>query len=57
MKNVVRALTLVLAVTGMAAAAQVSTTSGKSIAGKVDYVPVPCCAPDDPDACGWAKKK
>lgn len=56
MKNVVRALTLALTVTGMAAVAQVSSSSSKIVTGKVDYVPVPCCAPNDPDACGLGRK-
>ena len=53
MKNVVRALTLVLAITGMVATAQVSKSSSKVLNGKVNTVPVPCCAPNDPNACGF----
>ena len=50
MKNVVRALTLALAVTGMTAATQVPAGHAKVIRGKVDaYIPV--CPPNDPAAC------
>ena len=55
MKNLVRALTLALAVTGIAATTQVPSGYAKSLTGKVATVPVPCCPPDDPNACGLAK--
>lgn len=55
MKNVVRALTLALAVTGMAAAVHVPSTTGKILTGKVATVPVPTCGPKDPNACGIGK--
>ena len=57
MKNVVRALTLALAVTGIAATTQVPSSYASVVTGKVDLVPVPCCPPDDPNACGLAHPK
>ena len=57
MKNIVRALTLALAVTGIAATTQVTKSYASGVAGKVDIVPVPCCPPDDPNACGLANPK
>lgn len=54
MKNVVRALTLALTVTGMAAT-RVPASSAKIITGKVGTVPVPSCGPHDPNACGMGK--
>ena len=57
MKNLVRALTLALACTGMAATTQVPSSFAKSLTGKVATVPVPCCPPDDPNACGLVNHK
>lgn len=51
MKNVVRALTLALTVTGLTAATHASNSSTIVNAGKVDCVPVPSCEPNDPAAC------
>ena len=54
MKNIVRALTIVLAITGMTAM-RAPETSAKVVIGKVATVPVPTCPRNDPDACGMGK--
>jgi ABC-type molybdate transport system substrate-binding protein len=52
MKNIVRALVVVLAITGAAASTQVSSAStSKVIVGKTRALTNPMCAPDDPNAC------
>jgi hypothetical protein len=54
MKNIVRAFVVVLALTGAAASTQVSlaSTQNKVTASRVNCLPIPSCAPDDPNACG-----
>lgn len=55
MKNIVRAFVVALALTGFAASTQISNTaqtSNKVTMAKVGAMPVPSCAPDDPNACG-----
>jgi hypothetical protein len=54
MKNIVRASLLVLALTGVAATTQISAGSSKVTVAKVNALPIPMCAPDDPNACGIA---
>ncbi len=51
MKNVVRALTLALTVTGLTAATHAPNNAIVANAGKVGCVPVPSCEPNDPAAC------
>jgi hypothetical protein len=52
MKNIVRALVVVLAITGAAASTQVSSASTSNvIIAKTNALPIPMCAPDDPNAC------
>ena len=53
MKNIVRALTIALALTGFVATTQTSTKTAKTISGKVNTVMVPSCPPNDPNACGF----
>ena len=55
MNNIVRALVLVLAVSGAAASALTNhtATSNKVTATKTSSMFIPCCEPDDPNACGW----
>jgi hypothetical protein len=57
MKSIVRALVVVLVLTGVAASTQVSSasTQNKVVAARVSMIPVPTCAPDDPNACGMAQ--
>jgi hypothetical protein len=55
MKIVVRAFVLALAVTGIAATAQISSASTKAnvaLPAKTSAMPVPMCPPNDPNACG-----
>ena len=54
MKLVVRAFVLALVVTGAAATTMTASTStqNKVVAARVSLLPVPSCAPDDPNACG-----
>jgi hypothetical protein len=57
MKNIVRALVVVLAVTGAAATTLASSTSSqhKVTASRTSMLPVPVCDPSDPNACGMAE--
>jgi hypothetical protein len=57
MKNIVRAFVAVLILTGVAATTQTSSasTQNKVAVAKVSMLPVPMCAPDDPNACGIAQ--
>jgi hypothetical protein len=54
MKYIVRAFVVVLALTGAAATSQSSTPSAKNkiVGTRTSMLPVPTCAPDDPNACG-----
>jgi hypothetical protein len=54
MKHIVRAFVVVLALTGAAATTQISYASSqnKVTAARVSCLPIPSCAPDDPNACG-----
>jgi hypothetical protein len=54
MKIIVRAFVAVLVLTGAAASTQISaaSTQNKVVASRVSVLPVPTCAPDDPNACG-----
>jgi hypothetical protein len=56
MKHVVRAFVLALVLTGIAASTQTTSASAqnKVVAARVSMIPVPTCAPDDPNACGMA---
>ena len=57
MKNIVRALVVVLAVTGAAATTLTSSASSqhKVTASRTSMLPVPTCDPSDPNACGMAE--
>jgi hypothetical protein len=56
MKYIVRAFVVVLALTGAAATSQSSGASTKNknkiVATRTSMLPVPTCAPNDPNACG-----
>lgn len=58
MKNLVRAFIVVLAVTGAVASTQISsasTTNATTVnasVSKTSALPIPRCAPNDPNACG-----
>jgi hypothetical protein len=57
MKNIVRAFVVVLALTGAAATSLTPTASAqhKVTVGRVSVLPVPTCAPSDPNACGMGQ--
>ena len=57
MKFAIRTLVVVLALSGAAATTQTSsaTTQNKVTATRTSMLPVPVCAPDDPNACGMAQ--
>ena len=54
MRLITRALVVVLVLTGAAATTQTSNASAKDkvVASRTSMLPVPMCAPDDPNACG-----
>jgi hypothetical protein len=54
MKNLVRAVAVVLVVTGAVGTTQTSSasTQNKVTAVRTSMLPVPTCPPDDPNACG-----
>ena len=55
MKLIVRAFVVVLALTGAVASTQITSasTQTKVAAARTSMLPVPTCAPDDRNACGW----
>jgi hypothetical protein len=57
MKHLVRAFVVALVLTGVAATTQVSsaTTKTQITAARTSMLPVPTCAPDDPNACGMSQ--
>ena len=57
MKLTVRTLVAILVLTGAAATTQTSTaaTQNKVTAARTSMLPVPVCAPDDPNACGMGQ--
>jgi hypothetical protein len=57
MKLTVRALVAILVLTGAAASTLTSTASAqhKVTATRVSCLPIPTCAPDDPNACGMGQ--
>jgi hypothetical protein len=54
MKHIIRAFVAVLVLTGAVATTQTSSasTQNKVTATRTSMLPVPSCAPDDPNACG-----
>jgi hypothetical protein len=57
MKLFVRAFVAVLVLTGVAATSQTSSasTQNKVVVARTGMLPIPSCAPDDPNACGMAQ--
>jgi len=57
MKHIVRAFVVALVLTGAVATTQTSSASAKNkvTVAKVSMLPIPMCAPDDPNACGMAQ--
>ncbi|MGF7178707.1 hypothetical protein [Tunturiibacter psychrotolerans] len=58
MKHIVRAFVVVLVLTGVAATTQTSTATPKNkiVASRVSMLPIPSCAPNDPNACGMGTR-
>jgi hypothetical protein len=58
MKHIVRAFVVVLVLTGVAATTQTSNASAKNkiAASRTGMLPVPTCAPNDPNACGMGTR-
>jgi len=58
MKHIVRAFVVVLVLTGAAATTQTSSASTKNkvTVSRTSMLPVPVCAPDDPNACGMGTR-
>jgi hypothetical protein len=54
MKLIIRTFVAILVLTGVAATTQTSSasTQNKVAAARTSMLPVPSCAPDDPNACG-----
>jgi hypothetical protein len=54
MKIIVRAFVAVLVLTGAVATTQTSsaTTKNRATVARTSMLPIPSCAPDDPNACG-----
>jgi hypothetical protein len=57
MKSIVRAFVAVLILAGVAATTQTSSAStrNKVTVARTSMLPIPMCAPDDPNACGIAQ--
>ena len=57
MKLIVRTFVAVLVLTGAAATTQTSSasTQNKVVAARTSMLPIPSCAPDDPNACGMSQ--
>jgi len=52
MKLIARIFALSLVVTGAVASAHIANASQPTVHARVSAVPVPTCAPDDPNGCG-----
>jgi hypothetical protein len=57
MKSIVRTAVAALVITGAFASTQISSasTSAKTTVARNSALPVPTCAPDDPNACGMGR--
>jgi hypothetical protein len=56
MKHLVRAFVAVLVLTGAIASTKTSAApQNKVVASRVSILPIPSCAPDDPNACGMGQ--
>ncbi|MBB5340399.1 hypothetical protein [Tunturiibacter gelidoferens] len=58
MKLIVRAFVVALVLTGVAATTQTSnaTAKNKVVVARTSMLPVPTCAPNDPNACGMGTR-
>ena len=57
MKNIVHAFVVALVLTGAVASTQTSSAASqnKVTVPRTSMLPIPSCAPDDPNACGMAQ--
>jgi hypothetical protein len=57
MKNIVHVFVVALVLTGVAATTQFSYASSQNevTAARASCLPIPSCAPNDPNACGMAQ--
>ncbi len=55
MKTLLRALALSLVVTGAVASTHIAKTSQSAVGPRISALPVPTCAPDDPNSCGMCQ--
>jgi hypothetical protein len=57
MKHIVRAFVAVLVLTGAVATTQTTSasTQNKVTVARTSMLPIPMCAPDDPNGCGMAQ--
>ena len=57
MKFAIRSLVAILVLTGAAVSTQTSSasTQNKVTVARTSMLPVPTCAPDDPNACGMSQ--
>ncbi|WP_263368012.1 hypothetical protein [Edaphobacter bradus] len=56
MKHIVRATVVALVLTGTVASTHASSAATKTVAvAKTSAMPIPVCAPDDPNACGLGR--
>lgn len=54
MRNIVRAFVIALTLAGSVAYTQISASSQTKVSmAKVNALPMPCCPPDDKNACGF----
>jgi hypothetical protein len=58
MKLIVRAFVVVLVLTSAASTTQTSNAAAKNkvVASRTSMLPVPMCAPNDPNACGMGTR-
>jgi hypothetical protein len=58
MNHIIRAFVVVLALSGVAATSQTSSAAkgNKVNTARVSMLPIPSCAPNDPNACGMGTR-
>ena len=55
MKNVIRAFVIALTLAGSVAYTQINASAQTKVSlAHVNNMPMPCCPPNDPNACGMA---
>ena len=57
MKNIVRAFVVALTLAGSVAYTQINASAQTKLSvARVNSMPMPCCPPNDPTACGMGQK-